>query len=162
MPRRNRTPGPAFERRGVVIPFPIHQVIDYFAGLYLLQIGSKLRGRAAAVCYGAGAVILVAAVFSGRPLGGGRLSRPAHRLVDLAVIAGVAVAPFVFDLAGVVSNVVRFEGLAVLLILVVKFTTYVRPERGATTRALKEQGPRIAGQIVGRRLGSKRRPPDAS
>jgi hypothetical protein len=105
-------------------------------------------------------VIILAAVFSGRPLGGGPLSRPAHRLVDMALVAGVAAAPFVFDLAGNVSNVVRFEGLAVLLILIVKFTSYVRPERGATARALKEQGPRIAGQIVGRRLASKRPPPD--
>src|SRR2546421_3444017 len=121
MPRRNRSPGPAFERRGVVIPFPIHQVIDYFAGLYLLQVGSKLRGRAATVCYGVGAVILVAAAFSGRPLGGGRLSRRAHRVVDMALIAAVAVAPFVFDIASDAANVVRFEGLAVLLIAVVKF-----------------------------------------
>jgi hypothetical protein len=160
MPERNRNLVPGLERRGVVVPFPIHQVLDYLAGLYLLQVGSHLRGRAATVCYALAAVIILAAVFSGRPLGGGPLSRPAHRLVDMALIAGVAAAPFVFDLAGNVSNVVRFEGLAVLLILIVKFTSYVRPERGATARALKEQGPRIAGQIVGRRLASKRPPPD--
>ncbi|MDQ1518105.1 MAG: hypothetical protein QOE80_3935 [Actinomycetota bacterium] len=157
MANRNR-PGPAFERRGVVVPFLVHQLLDYLAGLYLLQVGSHLRGRPATVSYGAGAVFLLAAMFSGKPLGGGRLSRRAHRLVDMALIAGVAAAPFVFGLAGTASNVVRFEGLAVLLILVVKYTSYVRVPPGTTTRALKEQGPRLAGQILGRRM-SKRRPP---
>lgn len=159
MPDRRHNAEPLFERRGVVVPYAVHQLLDYLAGLYLLQAGSHLRGRAATVSYVAGAVFLVAAMFSGRPLGGGRLSRSAHRFVDIALIAAVAVAPFVFGLSGTASNVVRFEGLAVLLILVMKFTNYVRPERGATVRALKEQGPRMAGQIVGRRLSGKRRPP---
>jgi hypothetical protein len=160
MPNRNRNLGPGLERRGVVVPFPIHQVLDYLAGLYLVQVGSHLGGREATVCYVTGAVIILAAVFSGRPLGGGPLPRMAHRLVDMALIAGVAAAPFVFNLTSNTSNVVRFEGLAVVLSVIVKFTNYVRPQRGATARALKEQGPRIAGQIVGRRLSSKRPPPD--
>ena len=156
MSKRNR-PGPAFERRGVVVPFPIHQLLDYLAGLYLLQAGSRLHGRPATVSYAAGAVFLVAATFSGRPLGGGRLSRHAHRVVDVVLIAGVAAAPFVFGLSGTATNVVRYEGLAVLLALGVKYTNYVRLPPGSTTRALKEQAPRLAGQIVGRRMSRRRR-----
>lgn len=148
------------ERRGVVVPFILHQLLDYLAGLYLVQAGSRLHGRPAAVSYGAGAVFLVAAMFSGKPLGGGRISRRAHRVVDIVLIAGVAAAPFVFGISDSAPTVVRFVGLAVLLGLVVKYTNYVRLPPGSTTRALKEQGPRIAGQIVGRRL-SKRPPPDA-
>jgi hypothetical protein len=158
-PRSSSKPEPIFERRGVVVPFLVHQLLDYLAGLYLLQAGSRSHGRTAAVFYGMGAVLLVAAIFSGKPLGGGRLSRSAHRFVDAAMIALVAAAPFVFGLTDAKPTVVRFEGLAVLLILVVKYTNYVRPDRGATARALKEQGPRLAGQIVGRRLAPKRRPP---
>jgi hypothetical protein len=158
MPKRHRSPGPGLERRGVVIPFLIHQLLDYLAGLYLLQMGSHLRGRPASVAYGAGAVFLVAAMFSGKPLGGGRISRRAHRVVDIVLIAGLVATPFVFGLSGTATNVVRFEGLAVLLGLVVKYTSYIRLPPGTTAQALKEQGPRIAGQIVGRRF-SKRPPP---
>ena len=60
----------------MVVPFLVHQVLDYLAGLYLLQAGSKLHGRAATVCYIAGAVVLLAATLSGRPLGGGPISAP--------------------------------------------------------------------------------------
>src|SRR2546421_362285 len=136
MPNRNRNLGPGFERRGVVVPFPIHQVLDYLAGLYLLQVGSHLRGRVATVCYGLGAVIILAAVFSGRPLGGGPLSRTAHRLVDIALIAGVAAAPFLFDLSGDVSNVVRFEGLAVVLFLLVAVAPLRRAVAFGTSRVI--------------------------
>jgi hypothetical protein len=170
MANRNRKPGAARRGPTVVVPFPVHQILDYLAGLYLLQVGSHLRGRAATVCYVAGAVILVAAVFSGRPLGGGPISRPLHRVVDVVIILGVAAAPFVFDLTGNASDVLRFEGVAVLLIVIVRFTNYVRPQPGATSRAvadtavgtarlLKAKGPRAAGRMVGRRLAPKNRPP---
>ena len=154
----------------MVVPFPAHQILDYLAGLYLIQVGSHLRGRAATVCYVAGAVMIVAAVFSGRPLGGGPISRPFHRLVDVAIIVGLAAAPFVFGLTGDVANVLRLEGVAVVLIVIVRFTKYVRPQPGATSRAvadtavgtarlLKAKGPRAAGRMVGRRLAPKNRPP---
>ncbi|HVW31652.1 MAG TPA: hypothetical protein VHL53_03850 [Acidimicrobiia bacterium] len=159
-------PGPSdaplrFERRGVVIPFLLHQVFDYLAGLYLIQAGSKSHGRAAALSYGLGAVVIVAAMLSGKPLGGGRLSRKAHRVVDIGLVVVIAVSPFVAGLGGQATTVVRFLGLAVLLGAVVKFTTYIRPERGATVRALKQQGPRLAGQMLGRRMSAKKRPPPA-
>jgi hypothetical protein len=170
MANRNRKVRTGRDGPTVVVPFPVHQILDYLAGLYLLQVGSHLPGRAATVCYGAGAVVIVAAVFSGRPLGGGRLSRPAHRLVDVAILVGVAAAPFVFGLTGDVANVLRLEGVAVVLIVIVKYTNYVRPVPGATSRAvadtavgtarlLKAKGPRAAGRMVGRRLAPKDRPP---
>jgi hypothetical protein len=170
MANRNRKPRTS-RAPSVVVPFPVHQILDYFAGLYLVQVGSHLRGRAATVCYVAGAVIIVAAAFSGRPLGGGRISRPAHRLIDVAIIVGLAAAPFVFHLTGEVANVLRLEGMAVVLIVIVKFTKYVRPQPGATSKAvadtavgtarlLKAKGPRAAGRAVGRRLAPKSPPPD--
>jgi len=146
----------------LVIPFLAHQIFDYLAGLYLIQAGSKTSGRAAAVFYGAGAVMLLVATLSGRPLGGGPISRPVHRLVDLAFVAGLAAAPFVFGLSGDAPTVLRFEAPAALLAADVWFTRYARPRpRGETARAIRQQGPRIAGQMLGRRMADKRRPPDA-
>jgi hypothetical protein len=152
-------------RRGqrIVVPFIAHQLLDYLFGLYLIQAGAKAHGRAATVSYAAGALVLLAAALSGRPLGGGRLSRPAHRVVDLVCVAGLAAAPFVFGLTGEATAVARFEGPAVLLGAVVWSTNYARPRpRGERTRAVRQQGPRVAGQLLGRRMAAKRRPPDGS
>src|SRR5919109_1125596 len=80
-----------------VLPFFGHQVIEYFASLYVLQVGAQLGGRVAAPCYVLGALMLAAAAFSGKPLGGGRLPRSVHRFIDLFLIAGVATAPFLFN-----------------------------------------------------------------
>jgi hypothetical protein len=149
----------------VAVPFLVHQVLDYLAGLYLLQAGSKLDGRAATVCYVAGAVVLLATTLSGRPLGGGPISRPLHRVVDVVIVAGLVAAPFVFGLTGEPGATVRLEGLAIALGALVWFTKYARPaprNYRETGRAIKEHGPRMAGQMIGRRMAGKRRPPDAS
>jgi hypothetical protein len=151
-------------RDAVVLPFLTHQVMDYLGSLYLLQVGAKTEGRPATVCYVAGAAMLAGAAFSGRPLGGGRLRRPLHRLVDIALIAGLAASPFVFGFNDNTSAVVRLEGLAVVLALLVKVTNYGYPQVGTgrqIARGLKENGPRIAGRMVGRRV-AKRRPPGPS
>ena len=159
---------PGRRRKSLVIPFLLHQALDYLAALYLLQAGTKLEGRPATVCYIAGAVVLVAAALSGRPLGSGPLARPHHRIVDGGLIAGLAAAPFVFGLTGETGAVLRLEGLAVTLGAVMWFTNYARPRprgQGAaaeTARAIKEHGPRVAGQMIGRRLGGKRQPPGPS
>src|SRR5439155_20919721 len=123
IPEVDRGAGPApyaagMPRRGarsVVVPFIAHQLLDYLFGLYLIQAGAKTHGRAATVSYAAGAVILLAATLSGRPLGGGPISRPLHRVVDVACVAGLAAAPFVFGLTGDSTDVIRFEGPAILL-----------------------------------------------
>ena len=143
-----------------VLPFLSHQVIEYLASVYLLQVGTKVDGRASTVCYVLGALMLAAAAFSGKPLGGGRISRRTHRLVDLALIVGVAAAPFVFDFADQNSAVIRLEGLAIALALLMWFTNYNPPQPGMgrdIARGLRTQASRKAGQAVGRRLG--RRPP---
>jgi hypothetical protein len=151
--------------RSVVVPFPAHQVLDYLGGLYLLQAGTKVHGRATAVFFVAGLVVLLAATLSGKPLGGGRLARPLHRVVDIAIIVGLAAAPFVFGLTGETEAVVRLEGLAAIFVALAWFTNYARPrprgqgQTAQTARALKEHGPRVAGQLIGRRLANKRRPP---
>ena len=45
-------------------------------------------------------------------------------------------------------------------VAVVWYSNYNPPRpRGETTRAIRQQGPRIAGQLLGRRMSSKRRPP---
>ena len=152
----------------MVVPFPVHQVLDYLGGLYLLDAGAHLSGRAATVCYAAGGVVLLAATLSGRPLGGGRLAWPGHRVVDIAIIAGLAAAPFVFGLTGEVPALIHLEGLAAAFVALVWFTNYARPrprgqgQTAQTARAIKEQGPRVAGLMIGRRLAAKRRPPDPS
>jgi len=148
----------------VVVPFLLHQVVDYAAGLYLLQAGSKTSGRAATVCYAAGAVVLLAATLSGRPLGGGPVSRPVHRVVDIILVVGIAATPFVFGLTGEATTTVRFEGLAIVLAALVWFTRYARPaprNYRETGRAIKQHGPRVAGRMLGRRMAGKGRPPDA-
>jgi hypothetical protein len=153
MPRR--------AERSVVVPYIGHQLLDYLIGLYLIQAGAKTHGRAATVSYVAGGVVLLAATLSGRPLGGGPLSRRLHRFVDMALVAGLAAAPFVFGLTAHTADVVRFIGAAVALAAVVWYGNYNPPRpRGETTRAIRQQGPRIAGQLLGRRMAAKRRPPE--
>jgi hypothetical protein len=146
----------------VVLPFFSHQVLEYLASLYLLQVGAQVGGRAAAPCYVLGALMLVAAAFSGKPLGGGRLPRSLHRFVDLALIAGVAAAPFLFGFSENTSALVRVVGLAVALTLLMWFTNYGRPQPGQVkeiARDFKAVAPRMAGRAVGRRRAAKRRPP---
>lgn len=150
-------------RRGAdatVLPFLSHQVIEYLASIYLLQVGTKVDGRASTVCYVLGALVLAAAAFSGKPLGGGRISRRTHRLVDLVLIAAIAVAPFVFDFADQNSALIRLEILAIALAALMWFTNYNPPQPGMgrdIARGLRTQASRRAGQAVGRRLG--KRPP---
>jgi hypothetical protein len=161
---RDRKPRRGFGR-DIEFPFLVHQVLDYFAALYLLQVGAQLGGRAAPVCYVAGAAMLIGATFSGRPLGGGPLTRPMHRLVDLALIAGVAAAPFVFGFTDRTSALIRLEGLALALLALVKCTNYGYAQPGMArdiARGLRAQAPRSAGRFVGRRVAAKRRPPGPS
>jgi hypothetical protein len=146
--------------RSVIVPYIAHQLLDYLIGVYLIQIGAKAHGRAATVAYVAGGLVLLGAMLSGRPLGGGPISRPGHRYVDMALVAGLAVAPFVFGLTDEATTVVRFEGAAVALGAIVWYGNYRPPRpRGETRRAIRRQGPRIAGQLLGRKISSKRRPP---
>jgi hypothetical protein len=59
---------------------------------------------------------------------------------------------------------VRLEGLAIVLGVLLWFTKYARPvprNYRETGRAIKQHGPRVAGQMIGRRMAGKRRPPDA-
>ena len=145
-----------------VLPFFAHQVIEYLASLYLLQVGALAGGRAAAPCYVLGALMLAAATFSGKPLGGGRLPRSMHRFVDLALIAGVAAAPFLFKFNEDSSTLVRVEALAVALALLMWVTSYRPPQPGQVkemARDFKGVAPRLAGRAVGRRRAAKRRPP---
>jgi hypothetical protein len=143
----------------VVLPFFSHQVIEYLASLYLLQVGAQVGGRAATPCYVLGALMLAAATFSGKPLGGGRLPRPVHRFVDLALIAGVAASPFVFGFNENPSALVRVEGLAVALALLAWVTNYNPPQPGQVkeiARDLKGAAPWMAGRAVGRRAARRR------
>jgi hypothetical protein len=158
---RGKTKAGRRGRERLVLPFLSHQVLEYLAALYVLQVGATVGGRAAAPSYGIGALILVAATFSGRPLGGGRLPRQAHRVVDILMIVVIAVSPFVFDFTDKASAVVRLEGLAVALALLAWVTNYGYPERvgaGQIVRGLGRQGSRAAGRAVGRRM-ARRRPP---
>src|SRR2546428_11714065 len=107
---------PGRRARSVVVPFPVHQVLDYLGGLYLLDAGAHLSGRAATVCYAAGAVVLLAATLSGRPLGVGRLARPCHRVADIAFIAWLPAAPFVFVLTGDAPALIHLDWVAAALV----------------------------------------------
>jgi hypothetical protein len=149
-------------RARVVLPFLSHQVIEYLAALYLIQVGAKTGGRPAGPCYAIGALMLAAAAFSGKPLGGGRMTRPQHRFVDLVLIVAVAAAPFVFGFSDDNASLIRLEGLAVALAALMWFTSYARPQPGQVkeiAKGLKDQAPRMAGRYLGRRM-SQRRPPD--
>jgi len=143
----------------LVLPFFSHQVIEYLASLYLLQVGAQMGGPVAAPCYVLGALMLVAATFSGKPLGGGRLPRPMHRFVDIALLVGVAAAPFLFGFNDNPKALVRLEGLAVALALLMWVTNYNPPQPGQVkeiARDLKGVAPRMAGRAVGRRAARRR------
>jgi hypothetical protein len=146
----------------MVIPFLSHQVMDYLAALYVLQVGATVGGEAAIPCYVIGGLMLASATFSGKPLGGGRISRRAHRLVDIALILAVAAAPFVFGFSDQKAAVVRLVGLAVALALLAKHTNYARPQPGAAreiARGLKHNAPRLAGRFVARQVTKRRSGP---
>ena len=105
--------------------------------------------------------MLAATAFSGKPLGGGRLPRSAHRMVDLALIAALAATPFVFGFDEDSAALVRLEGMAVALALLAWFTNYGPPQPGqvkAMARDFKGVAPRLAGRAIGRRA-ARRRPP---
>ncbi len=145
-----------------VLPFFGHQILEYLASLYLLQVGAQTGGQAAAPCYVLGGLMLAAATFSGKPLGGGRLPRRLHRYIDVTLIAGVAVAPFLFGFNEDSAALVRLEGLAVALALLAWVTSYAPRQPGQVkemARDLKGVAPRLAGRAVGRRRAAKRRPP---
>ena len=141
-----------------VLPFFSHQVIEYLASLYLMQVGVQIGERATAPCIVLGVLMLAAATFSGKPLGGGRLPRPMHRFVDLALLAGVAAAPFLFGFNEDSRALVRVEGLAVALALLAWVTNYNPPQPGQVKQAardLKGVAPRMAGRAVGRRAARR-------
>ena len=143
----------------LVLPFFSHQIIEYLASLYLLQVCAQKGGRAAVPCYVLGALTLASATFSGKPLGGGRVPRSMHRFIDLFLIAAVAAAPFLFQFNDDSSTLVRIEGLAVVLALLMWVTNYNPPQRGQIkemARDLKGVAPRMAGRAVGRRAARRR------
>jgi hypothetical protein len=143
----------------VLLPFFSHQVIEYLASLYLLQVGASVGGKVAVPCYVLGASMLAAATFSGKPLGGGRLPRSVHRFIDLALIAGVAATPFLFGFSDDPKALVRVEGLAVALAVLAWVTNYNPPQPGQVkeiAREFKGMAPRMAGRAVGRRASRKR------
>ena len=148
------------DREPVVLPYFAHQIIEYFAALYLLQVGVSLKGTASTVGYVAGGLMLLGTALSGKPLGGGRLSRRQHRVVDIALIAGIAVSPFVFGFSDDARAVVRLEAIVVALALLCKATLYGYMEVKSSreiAQDLKDHGPRLAGRMVGRRVANKRR-----
>ena len=79
------------------------------------------------------------------------------------IIVAVAAAPFVFGFSDQTSAVVRLVGLAVPLALLVKYTSYARPNRerpGTSPWGLKHNAPRLAGRFVARQVTKRRsRPP---
>jgi hypothetical protein len=174
------------------LAFGFHQGLEYLAGLYLVGNAAHLRETGAAVCFVAGVAMVVLAALTHGPLGIGPLSKALHRMADLVFIPTLAAAPLLFHLGHDVAAVLLLEPLAVAMVVMVKVTNYTRPQPRArrcsrpaapaasraviseeTIRAgarvagimagkLKERGPRAAGQLVGRHLAKKRRPPPAS
>ena len=146
-------------RDSLEFPFLSHQIIEYIAALYLLQVGATVKGPASTVGYVAGVLMLLAATFSGRPLGGGRIPRSLHRWLDIALIAGIALSPFVFGFTDNKPALVRLEALAIAMALLVKATNYGYPEVSSgrqIAQGLKQHGPRLAGRAVGRRVARRR------
>lgn len=80
----------------ILRPFWLHQSAEYLIGLILVAMG--LQSLEPAVPTIAGGVVLLNAALVDGPLGAFRMfSRPAHRIVDVVVISGlaiVAVLPF--------------------------------------------------------------------
>ena len=174
------------------LAFGFHQGLEYGIGLYLVQFAARLREAGAAVCFVAGMAMVVLAALTHGPLGIGPLPRALHRVADLLLITAVAAAPLLFHLGNDLGAVLLLEVLAAAMVVLVKATNYTRPPAPArpregpeaptagravispeTIRAgaratgmmagkLKQEGPRAAGQLVGRHLAKRRRPPTAS
>lgn len=148
-------------RERLEIAFFGHQAVEYLAALFVLQAGAQTGGNAAVPCYVIGGLILAAAAFSGKPLGGGhRVSRQAHRFIDIAIIISLGAAPFVFDFADEGSAGFRLLLLAVIMAVLSWVTNYSRPQPGMArdiARGITHNASRSAGRAVARRL--TKRPP---
>ncbi len=174
------------------LAFGFHQGLEYLAGLYLVGNAAHLRETGAVVCFVAGVAMVVLAALTHGPLGIGPRPPATHRMADLVLVPTLAAAPVLFHFGHDLAAVLLVEPLAAAMVVMVKVTNYTRPQpRGrrcerpgapAASRAViseetiragarvagimagkvKEQGPRVAGQLVGRHLAKRRRPPPAS
>jgi hypothetical protein len=141
----------------------VHQLGEYVIGLALISAGMQNPSPTFPVL--AGGVILVSAALVSGPLGAWRaVSRPAHRWVDVAVMAVVAltaVMPFLD-----IDNTSRLMMVgAALVMLVLWWSSNFAPPRAKVARTgpvdRSEAIGRTAGRLVaqGRALARSRRPP---
>lgn len=147
----------------VLRPFWVHQLGEYVIGLALISAGLQSPSPTFPVL--AGGLILVNAALVSGPLGAWRaVSRPAHRWVDLAVMAIVALAaalPFL-DIDNT-SRLMMAGAVAVMLVL--WFSSNFATPRAKVPRTgpidRSEAIGRTAGRLVaqGRALARSRRAP---
>ena len=140
-------------------PFWMHQLVEYLLGIAL--VSQALRSSEPLVPAAAGALMALNAGIARGPLAAlPKVSRPAHRILDLVVLAAVVTAA----LAGGerVGDTARWTmlGVAAVLAFMIWKTDYTtpvkRPPVSAPSGRSEEIG-RLAGRATGRAVNAARR-----
>ena len=136
----------------VLRPFWLHQSAEYLIGLVVVAMG--VQSIEPAIPTIAGGVVLLNAALVDGPLGAFRVfSRPAHRVVDVIVIAGLAVLAVLPMLDVDSATRVILGGSAAMLALVWWNSAF---------EARKPRRPRGRGRTEGPPSGSTAQPADRS
>jgi hypothetical protein len=156
----------------------VHQAIEYLLGVFAFMSLARVEPRAATLCAGAGAALLLLPALSGGRLGVTQLVGPRlHRVVDYVAVPVLATSPWWSGVGWGAGGVWVVEALAIALLWLARSTAYRRaapeppdatsPPSSSSTAAsdalagtaraagrlagtVGRKGPRAAGVAVGR------------
>jgi len=126
----NGHPGPVARvgRFGGVrrVRFALHEAAEYVVAAALVAVGTRASGATELLLVVAGAALLLVGVVTDGKLGAlSWLSRRSHHLVDLVVVAALALCPAVFFAELHLVGTVVAELVAVVLLRIERGTLYV-------------------------------------
>jgi len=129
--------------------FWVHQALEYL--LAALLMSQALQSPKPVILGTPGIVLLVLAASADGPLRAvGPLSRPVHRVLDIAAVIGLVASAAVFWSALDFVGVILLLGAAVALVVLIVRTDY-RPKPARVARSAGTSS--ISSEEVGRRAG---------
>ncbi|MCU1489600.1 MAG: hypothetical protein JWM85_1005, partial [Acidimicrobiaceae bacterium] len=115
------------------VPFLGHTVAEYVIAAALIASGIHATGAAELVLVLSGAALVVLNVLTRGPLGAFRLlTRRAHHVGDLLVIAALVIAPLAAVHAVHLLGVLAAEVVALILLRIERTTRYIDAPREAS------------------------------
>lgn len=145
------SPGPESPGNGRrALPFWVHQALEYALGVILVEAAFHVRGTMTPIMIGIAASYIALAALSHGPLGALRvLGRGVHRVIDVVLLALVALSPLLalhhMDLVGVAM----VELSALVLARLVWSTRYADPPRQGAPSGLAGHLARAGGSTAG-------------